>query len=364
MKGKVVIAAFFLLGGGLWYASRGTKSESMPALPVVNNTPQPTVSEESLTALPAAHAITGLAHVGQSFNNCSSVGLMVALSHWGITETQEQIAEGTRPWNNAQGDNDDKSVTLYELADYAKNRHGMLTYVRPNGDISTLKKFIANGIPVLARTLMYPQDDIVHYRVVHAYDEAQSTVFQSDGVGGPNEPFSYDDWMHLWKDFNYSYLIIVPPAQKELAEKLLGEDMDEQGAWQRAKTRAENEMQDTPTDLRAAYNLVTALYYAGDYEGTTSEFEKIDNRLTRRKLWYQPEPIDAYFRLGNYDRVLQLASGVINDNNKSVSELYLLKGKVFESRGETAAARAEYEKAVKYNKNFQPAKDALASLGA
>ena len=110
------------------------------------------------------------------------------------------------------------------------------------------------------------------------------------------------------------------------------------------------------------YNLVTALYYLRDYEGTVREFEAVAPDLTRRFLWYQHEPIEAYFKLGKYDRVLELADRVINDNNKSVSELYLLKGKVYESRGQIAEARAEYEKALFYHKYFQPAKDALASL--
>ncbi len=327
-------------------------------------TPPVKNSGELVTTLPNAKTIGGLAHVGQTFNNCSSVGLLITLSHWDIKETQERIAEATRPWNNKTGNNDDKSVTLFELADYARTEHGLLTYVRPNGDIETLKKFIANDIPVLTRALMYPEDDIVHYRVVRGYDEGKKIVIESDGIEGANKKYSYDEWMHMWKDFNYSYLIIVPEEKRQLAETLLGESLDEQVAWQHAKVRAESEVTNNPGDLRAKYNIITALYYIGDYEGTVREFEKIEDSLTRRKLWYQMEPIEAYFKLENYDRVIELADGIINDNNKSVSELYVLKGKIYESKGKTAEARAEYEKAIYYNKNLQSAKDALAGLGA
>jgi len=321
-------------------------------------------SNEPVTTLPQAKTIGGLSHVGQSFNNCSSVGLMITLSHWDIKDTQEAIAEATRPWNNPTGNNDDKSVTLYELADYAKAKYGLLTYVRPNGSIELLKKFVANDIPVLTRALMYPKDDIVHYRVIRGYDEARKIVIESDGIEGANKRYSYADWMHMWKDFNYSYLIIVPEEKRALAEKLLGEELDEKLAWQHAKERAESEVLKDPSDLRAKYNVVTALYYLGDYQGTVREFEKIEDSLTRRKLWYQMEPIDAYFKLGNYARVTTLADGIINDNNKSVSELYYLKGKIYESEGKVAEARAEYEKAVYYHKHFEPAKEALARLGA
>ncbi|MDO8552642.1 MAG: C39 family peptidase [bacterium] len=313
--------------------------------------------------LPTAKTIPGLAWVGQTFNNCSSVALFIVLSRWDIKDTQEKIAEATRPWNNPRGDNDDKSVTLYELADYARTRHGLLAYVRPAGNIELLKKFIAADIPVLTRALTYRDDDIVHYRVIRGYNESQQVVIESDGIEGQNQLYSYKDWMHFWKDFNYSYLIVVPKEKKQIVESILGEEANEQWAWRNAKARAEDEVARNSSDMRAKYNIVTALFYLGDYEGTAREFEKIESSLTRRKLWYQMEPIEAYFKLGKFDRVIELADSVINDNNKSVSELYVLKGKVYESRGQTAEARAEYEIAIYYNKNLQSAKDALAQLG-
>ncbi len=312
--------------------------------------------------LPKAKFIPDLAWVGQSFNNCSSVGLMITLSHWGINDTQEAIAEATRPWNNPKGNNDDKSVTLHELAYYAKTKYGTRVYVRPNGDIETLKKFVANDIPVLTRALMYPKDDIVHYRVIRGYDDDKRIVIETDGIEGKKRPYSYDDWMHMWKDFNYSYLIIVPEEKKALAEKLLGEDLDEKTAWKNVLAKAESQVVSDNNDIRAQYNKITALYYLDDYNGTIREFEKIESKLTRRKLWYQSEPIEAYFKVGNYERVMELVNYMANDNNKSISELYVLKGKIYEERGDMVNAKAEYTKALFYNKHLQSAKDALASI--
>lgn len=312
--------------------------------------------------LPEKKYIDNLSWVPQSFNNCSSVGLMIILSHWGIVDTQEKIAEATRPWNNPKGNNDDKSVTLHELAMYAESKHGTITYVRPSGDIETLKKFIANDIPVLTRALMYPKDDIVHYRVIRGYDDTKKIVIETDGVEGKNVPYSYEDWMYMWKDFNYSYLIIVPKEKKEIAEKLLGEDLDEKKAWTNAKNRALNDLSLNKNDLKVNYNLITAMYYLGEYENVVSEFEKIEDKLTRRKLWYQTEPIDAYFKLEKYDRVIELVDYIANDNNKSISELYVLKGKILEKRGDSNGAKVEYEKALYYNKYLQSAKEALGLL--
>jgi len=348
----VFLYFYFRSGEEAVLAAPGARQEERAA-------PQSAVSS-ARGERPEAKTIGDLAHAWQSFNNCSSVGLMIALSHWGVKDTQEAIAEATRPWNNPRGDNDDKSVTLYELADYARERHGLATYVRPNGTIELLKEFVANGIPVVARTLMYPDQDIVHYRVVRGY--GAETILESDGIGGPDVSLTDGEWMHIWKDFNYSYLIVVPPEKRALVERILGSDADEKAAWQGARARAERELAKNPDDALIHYNLATAAFYLGDYEGAVREFEKIEPQLTRRKLWYQHEPIDAYFKLGNYDRVLALTSGIINDNNKSVSELYVMRGKIFESRGDIAAARAEYEKAVMYHQRLQSAKEALAGL--
>ena len=367
MKWKVTIALLAACVAGflylLWWMEGGIRyraplGASVPAA-ADSAGDEPRGQTEGL---PRVKTMQGLAHAWQSFNNCSSVALLVALSHWGIADTQEAIAEATRPWNNATGDNDDKSVTLYELADYASDKYDLATYVRPNGTIELLKKFVANDIPVIARTLTYPDKDMVHYRVVRGYDDARGVLIESDGINGPKFEVSYDDWMHLWKDYNYSYLIVGPPEKRGRAEEILGNERDGKSAWQNAKTRAESALSKNQNDLFAHYNLVTALYYLGDYAGTVREFEAIEPDLTRRVLWYQHEPIEAYFKLGGYDRVLELADRVINDNNKSVSELYVLKGKIYEERGDTAAARAEYEKAVYYNKSLRSAKDALARL--
>jgi len=319
-------------------------------------------TSENSANLPVRKTIAGLQHVFQTFNNCSSVALVVAFSKYGVSDTQEAIAAGTRPWNNRNGDNDDKSVTLYEMADYASATHGLAAYVRPNGDIELLKRFIANDIPVIARARMYPNQEYVHYRVVKGYDEARDIIIESDGIEGPNREYSYDEWLHLWEEFNYSYLIAVPNNVRPLVEEILGEERDERTAWGGARARAERDIAADPNDKSATYNLVTALYYLGDYKGVVREFEKIEAQLPPHKLWYQDEPIYAYYELGNYDRVLSLVEKVIGDRNKSVSELYVLRGKIYLSRADENAARAEFEKAIHYNNTLVSAKDALASL--
>ena len=360
MKKKIIVLLAFVILGVVGVYLLFNFSGSSGEEDGITEAPSGEVSTVTEN-LPSKKTIGNLTHVGQTFNNCSSVALVIALSHWGVKDTQEAVALATRPWNNPRGDNDDKSVTLYEMAEYVEGR-GFATYVRPNGTIELLKKFVANDIPVVARALNDPNKDYVHYRVVKGYDENKKIILESDGIEGKNQVYTYDEWLHLWKDFNYSYLVVVSAEKQPMVEEILGEEKEADVAWRNAKTRAETELQKNPNDYWAHYNLLTALYYLGDYKGTVREFEKIESHLTPHKLWYQMEPIEAYFNLGNYDRVIALADSVINNNNKSVSELYILKGKIYQKRGDLTAARKEFEKAVYYNDSLKAARDALAAI--
>ena len=41
----------------------------------------------------------------------------MALSYYGVRESQQDLGRDLRPYQNPQGNNDDKSVTLAELAE-------------------------------------------------------------------------------------------------------------------------------------------------------------------------------------------------------------------------------------------------------
>jgi len=84
-------------------------------------------------------------------------------------------------------------------------------------------------------------------------------------------------------------------------------------------------------------------------------FERIEQRLPWRMLWYQIEPVEAYFRLKNYDRVFELTDKILNNYNRAFSELYFIRGNIYLEQGKSGPAKTEFEKAVKYNENFTPA---------
>lgn len=325
-------------------------------LPTPTPTPIPT-----LPPITTQKTLPNGTHTFQTFNNCGPAALSMTLSYYGISVSQQTLGQQLRPYQNPQGDNDDKSVTLEEVANKAKE-YGFITYRRPNGTIEQIEQFIAHDMPVVARTWLKIDDDIGHFRVVKGYDQTTQELIQDDSLQGKDLRYSYDEFNAIWKKFNYEFLAVVPAEKQHLAEQILGPYIDEQFAWKQAVELSRQELEANPNDIDARFNLSVALYNIGEYQQSVIEFEKIESRLPSRTLWYQIEPIEAYFELGQDERVFQITDQILNNHNRAFSELYYLRGRIYQKQGNIHLARQEYEKAVFYNVNFQPAKQALEQL--
>lgn len=285
----------------------------------------------------------------------------MAFSYYGISKAQQTLGQELRPYQNPQGDNDDKSVTLDELAEKSKE-YGFVPYHRPNGNIEIIKLFITYDIPVIARTLTKASEDIGHYRIVKGYDDQTNEIIQDDSLQNKNLRFSNGDFNLLWKRFNYEYLVLVPVDKVEIAEAVLQENADEYTAWQKAVQNSENQLELNPNDIYARFNLSVALYNIGEYQRSVKEFEKAENLLPFRTLWYQIEPILAYYELENYTRVFEITDKILNTYNRAFSELYILRGNIYKNQRNIKSARSEFQKAVFYNVNLRSAQDALSSV--
>lgn len=371
MKNIILFVLGVILLFTLWSYFFSSKKDVDKVLPVQNSEQSSILSSstssptdiKSVQKLPAQKILATDYYVSQTFNNCAPVALSMALYHYGIKVSQDVLAESLRPVHNLTGKNDDKETTPYELGEEAR-KYGLIPYFRPNGDIETLKKFIANGMPIITRTLLKSDEDYAHYRVVRGYDDETQELIQDDGYEGKKLRYSYDKFLDIWEVFNYGYLVLVPEEKKMIAEQIIGKDLDEKAAWNRAIAIAEQKLQANGNNARTQFNIAVASYYAGDYEKSVKVFEQVEPKLTKHTIWYQIEPIEAYYMLGKYDRVFTLTSKIINGGNPAYSELYMLRGQSYLKRGETALARSEFEKAVFYNKNYKPAQEAIASLDA
>ncbi len=319
-------------------------------------TPTPKVS---LLTPSQSKVLPGGTHVFQSFNNCGPAALSMALSYYGINRSQADLGQLLRPYQVPSGDNDDKSVTLPELAEKSKE-FGFTPYYRPNGDINLIKLFITYDIPVITRTWLKKDEDVGHYRVVKGYTNDQ--IIQDDSLQGKNLYYTEEEFNQIWKKFNYEYLVLVPDDKKEVAEAILGEDLNEKNSWEKSVELSKKQLLENPDDIYARFNLSVAYHNVGKYQDSVDEFEKVEDRLPFRTLWYQIEPIKSYYQLGDYSRVLSLTEKVLSYHNRAYSEAYILRGDVYKAQGNIQQARAEYEKAVMYNINLKSAREKLNSL--
>lgn len=329
---------------------------SLPSPPAKTSTTPPAV----VNNLPNSYEIRLQKHVYQTFNNCGPASLSMALSYVNINQSQAEIGQALRPYQVAGGNNDDKSVTFTELAQYAK-KYNVTTFHRPNGSIDILKKFIANDIAVLTRTWLKRGEDVGHYRLVRGYDETTGEIIQDDSLQNKNLRFSYAGFMELWQGFNYEYLIIVPPEKITIVETILGAEVDEKIAWKNALITAQAEELTEPENPFFKFNQSIAQYHLGKFGQAATLFEEVENKLPMRMLWYQIEPILSYQKLKNYSRVLTMTENILNNHNRAFSELYIIRGEIYLEQGNKEAARAEFEKAVFYNKNLEKAQELLKS---
>ncbi len=309
---------------------------------------------------PSSVNLSSFNHSYQTFNNCGPATLSMSLGWFGKKVSQKELGDKMRPWQVANGDNDDKTIFTDEFVAWARE-YGYEAIARPNGDIDTLKKFTANGIPIVVKTMLHANDDIGHFRIVKGYDETKQVIIQDDSFEGPNREFSYYDFLTLWQPFHYVYIVVYTPEQADLVKAIIGEEMDEATAWQNTLSRSEKEAQLTDTTY-PEFNMAVANYYLGNYEQSITDYESVAQVLPRRMLWYQLEPILAMQKLKQYDKIMALSERILNGGNRAFSELYQIRGEIFLAQGNRDAARAEFEKAVQYNVNYQPAKDALANL--
>jgi hypothetical protein len=317
----------------------------------------------STSTLPLSKELEDGYFISQTFNNCGPSALSMDFSFYGLHVSQETLADDLRPTHNETGKNDDKSTTPEEIVAEIQ-KYGFTAYYRPNGSIQLLKDFIANGIPVITRTLFIPTEDFGHYRVIKGYNDSTGQIIDEDGFQGPEVKYSYADFMSLWQDYNYEYIVIVPAGKQQLVQSIIGEDVSTTTAWQNAKDVARAQLAADPSDFHAGFNISVADYYLGNYTGSVKEFESVESHLPQHTLWYQMEPIESYFELGNYSKVFSLASNILTNGDPVYPELLVLEGQAYQKQGNDTQAKALYQLALVYNKNLVVAQKALATLSA
>lgn len=353
--GVVIALAFVGVGIGLvvrnFTAMNVPSPISLPSSDLQSPIPVPTslpTPQSVLPTLPRQKLLSGGTQTFQTFNNCGPAALSMALSHYGVNVSQQQLGRELRPYQHPTGDNDDKSVTLAELAAKA-DKYGLVAYHRPAGTVELIKQLVALDLPVITRTWLNPGEDIGHYRVITGYDDTAQEFIQDDSLQGANLRYTYSAFEELWGPFSYEFLVLVPPEKQLQVEAVLGNVLDETTAWRTALVMAETTLSENPSDVYGAFNRSVALYHLGDYAGAIAAYEAVAAQLPPRILWYQIEPILAYWKRGDQQIVLQLADQILNRQNRAYSELYYLKGVIYQDQGNQTAADQAFAQADSYN---------------
>lgn len=310
-----------------------------------------------LTPVPGRVELVGLNHEYQGWNNCGPATVGMNLSYFGKPITQKESAPVLKP------DPNDKNVGPDELAAYAQSL-GLGAAYRVNGNIDTLKKLLANDLPVIVEHWFIPEpnDEMGHYKLMRGFDDATQSFIAHDSYNGPNIRMQYDEFDPLWKVFNRTYVVVYPPEREAQVKAILGDNLNDKTMWQKSLAGAQTDVQADANDKFAWFNLGSSLEALGRHEEAARAFDQARRlNLPWRMLWYQFAPFEAYLATQRYQDVLSLADANLKTAN-NLEESHYYRGMALKGLGQPDQARQAFEQAVRLNKHFQRAQDALSTL--
>lgn len=328
--------------------------------PTVSATPAPTATptETPYPSTPVAPSATvaGVYYHAQMWNNCGPATLAMNLSYFEIYQHQREGADFLKP------NGDDKNVSPQQLLAYAAQQ-GIAGIVRTGGDLDLLRRFIANGIPVIVETWIEPDDHggMGHYRLLTGYDGGTFTA--QDSYYGPDR-LLYGQELDLgWRVFNRKFIILFEPDEEERILSLLGPLADDATMHALTLERAQAEAAEAPDDAFAWFNLGAAYTRLGQHQFAAAAFDEARGiGLPLRMLWYQFEPFEAYLAVGRYDDVVEL--GYVTAYTASGhEEAYFYEGLGYLGKENLEMAVSRLRQSLDYNRNFEPAAVALEELG-
>jgi tetratricopeptide (TPR) repeat protein len=323
------------------------------------------------SALPAQVSIGTIRHEYQRLNNCGPVTVGMALSRWGGTLNQYDIAP------RLKANRGDVNVSPEELAAFARGQ-GMAVHLARGGTPLMLRRLLAAGFPVIVETwfVTHESGGMGHYRLLTGYDDARGRFSALDSYLG-RLGFTYAELDELWRSFGRTFLVVAPQSRQAQLDEALGYHADARMSKRAALRVALAETQ-TKNDAVAWLNVGQARLNLGDSRGAARAFDaafaaRADPRLdpTRpartvgglpwRTLWYSFGPLEAYTRNGRYADVLRLTTAVLRDA-PAHEEMYYWRGRALAGLGQTAKAQSAYREALRLRPGFAAAQEELAAL--
>ncbi|HSO27412.1 MAG TPA: C39 family peptidase [Anaerolineales bacterium] len=354
-----------------------TAASAPPATPTpaISATPLPSPTPTLVpTAIPASLQLEGVVHEYQKFNNCGPATLSMALSYWGWEGNQLDTRAFLRPLAD---DVDDKNVNPGEMANYINEQTDYRALVRVGGEIPLLTQLLAAGFPVIVEKGFEPPGEewMGHYALLTGYEDERARFITQDAYIMANLPVPYAELEPRWRDFNSVYVVIYPPEQESQVMDILGEHADPQANFQAAAERARLESENLAGRDRffALYNLGSSLVGLGDYQGAAMAYDEaflVYSELPKeqrpwRMLWYQDGPYAAYYNVGRYQDVINLADTTLSVlAKKTLEEAFYWRGLAREGLGNRDGAVQDLQKAFQLNPYSTDAEAQLLRLGA
>ena len=346
-----------------------------PTAAPIEPSPAPGVSSQDPIAIPTVRApgpaqaarstpastdgidvlLTGAKQEYQLWNNCGPATLSMNLGFHGWQGSQVDAAKFLKP------DQEDKNVSPDQMAEFARSV-GFNAIQRANGTPELIKSLLRVGVPVLIEKGFEPEADLGwmgHYELVVGFNDLKQEFIAMDSYLGPYQAVPYDQFDQYWRQFHRTYLAIYPNDKAGQVTSLLGDQLDDAAMWAGSLAAAQREAAANPNDPFAWFNLGTSYVALQDWPNAAAAYDRARQLgLPWRMTWYQFGWFDAYLRTGRYDDVLALADATIK-LTPNIEEMFYYKGLALKALGSFDAARSQFELALKYNPNFEPAKQAL-----
>ncbi len=345
-------------------------------VPTIEPLPTPAVPSQDSIAIPTVRApgptqaarstpaavegidvlLTGAKQEYQLWNNCGPATLSMNLGFHGWKGSQVDAAKFLKP------DQEDKNVSPYQMVEFAQSV-GFNAIERVNGTPELVKALLRVGVPVLIEKGFEPEDDLGwmgHYELIVGFNDLKQEFIAMDSYLGPYQSVPYNQFDKYWRQFHRTYLVIYPNDKAEQVTAILGDQLDDATMWAGSLATAQQEAAANPNDPFAWFNLGTSYVALQDWPNAAAAYDHARQLgLPWRMTWYQFGWFEAYLHTGRYEDVLALTDATIKVT-PNIEEMFYYKGLALKALGNFDAARSQFELALKYNPNFEPARQALA----
>src|SRR5881628_2552036 len=162
-----------------------------------------------------------MSHLYQTWNNCGPASVAMVLSQLGVAVSQEDARLALRGPDLRRG------MPAQNVDPWVRALFGLRAVVRTGGTPEQVKRFVANGFPVIVTQWLDDASRTAHYRVVRGFSDVAGAFYVNDPMRGANVALGYEWFVDNWRSFGYRYLVIYRPAEEARVKALVGADWDD-----------------------------------------------------------------------------------------------------------------------------------------